>query len=270
MKPSAAALRAASMISSRVAPLPAQRDVVGDALVEQDGFLRDERDVVAQRLQRDMRDVLAVDGDAAGVAIVEAQEDIEDRALAGAGGTDQRDLLPGGNVDGDILEGRRVGMIGEADIVEADRRSGDGERLRVGRVHDLRVLVDDGEDAVGRSNALGKDCPELTQHAHGLLREQHGRDERHELVDRQLIVKRLVAREREGQRNGNAADEIGRGNSRRARAHCAQDVAKARLDADVRVVDGVVLEIVGLDDATAGQRFAQGARQAARLFHAPL
>ena len=101
------------------------------------------------------------------------------------------------------------------------------------------MLIDDGEDAIGRRAALRKDRPKLAQHAHRLLREQHGADERREFVDRQLIVERLVAGEREGQSNGDAADEVGRGDGGRTRAHGAQDVAKARLDADVGVFDGM-------------------------------
>ena len=49
--------------------------------------------------KRHVVDILAVDGDAAAIAVVEAQEKIEDGGLAGARRPHQRDLAAGGNVE---------------------------------------------------------------------------------------------------------------------------------------------------------------------------
>jgi hypothetical protein len=47
----------------------------------------------AQALLRDAGDVLAVDEDAAGLDVVQAQQQVDDRALAGARAADEADLL---------------------------------------------------------------------------------------------------------------------------------------------------------------------------------
>jgi hypothetical protein len=63
MKPSAAAaLRGRDDLFAR-GVAAAERDVVGDRLVEQDRLLGHQRDVIAQGGERHVADVLAVDGD---------------------------------------------------------------------------------------------------------------------------------------------------------------------------------------------------------------
>ena len=49
----------------------------------------------AQAVLRHVRDVLAVDQDAALLEVVEAQQQVDERRLAGAGAADQADLLAG-------------------------------------------------------------------------------------------------------------------------------------------------------------------------------
>ena len=66
--------------------------------MEQRGVLGDHADLRAQALLRDLGDVLAVDEDAAVLQIVEAQQQVDERRLAGAGAADKADLLAGRNV----------------------------------------------------------------------------------------------------------------------------------------------------------------------------
>ena len=93
MNPSACAGRAAAIISSRRRLGPAVEDVVGDRAVQQRGVLRHHADLAAQALLARLGDVLAVDQDAAAFDVVEAQQQIDERRLAGAGAADEPDLF---------------------------------------------------------------------------------------------------------------------------------------------------------------------------------
>ena len=63
---------------------PAVADVLQDRVVEQRDLLRHQRDARSKRLRIDICNREAVDGYAAQLRIVETQDQIEDRALAGA------------------------------------------------------------------------------------------------------------------------------------------------------------------------------------------
>ena len=72
-------------------------DVVADRVVEQDGLLRDDADLRAQRCERDVADVAAVDQDAAGSDVEETRDQMDERAFAGAARADDRDHFAGGH-----------------------------------------------------------------------------------------------------------------------------------------------------------------------------
>ena len=94
MKSQRAAIgRAQHLVVGRVRPAVA--DVLQDRAVEQRDVLRHHRDRLAQALLGDPRDVLAVDGDAALLDVVEALQQREQGRLAAAGLADQPDALAG-------------------------------------------------------------------------------------------------------------------------------------------------------------------------------
>ncbi len=72
---------------------PAVDDVVAHRAVQQRGVLRHHADLRAQAVLRHVRDVLAVDQDAAALEVVEAQQQVDERRLARARAADQADLL---------------------------------------------------------------------------------------------------------------------------------------------------------------------------------
>ena len=72
---------------------PAVADIFQDRAMEQRDILRHHRDRLAQALLRDPRDVLAVDGDAALLHVVEPLQQHEQGGLAAAGLADQSDPL---------------------------------------------------------------------------------------------------------------------------------------------------------------------------------
>ena len=79
---------------------PAQFDVPADGVVEQNVFLRDDGDLVAQIARGNLAQIHAADFDGAARGVVKAQEQIGERGFAGAAGADERDELAG--FDGEI------------------------------------------------------------------------------------------------------------------------------------------------------------------------
>ena len=83
------------MIAASPALGAAVADVVAQTAVQERGVLRDHRDAGAQALLGDARDVLAVDQDAARLGPVEAEQQVHQCRLAGAGMADQADAFAG-------------------------------------------------------------------------------------------------------------------------------------------------------------------------------
>ena len=93
MKSAACANSAARATSASLACGPAEADIVAHRGGEHHAVLRHQRDARTQVRRIEIGKAHAVERDAAGDRIVEAQQEMKDRALAGAGRTDDRDLL---------------------------------------------------------------------------------------------------------------------------------------------------------------------------------
>ena len=98
---------AAASISSWRRVRPAVGDVVANRADEEEDVLLHDADGRAQRRERDVADVVAVDRDAAVGDVVEARDQVHDGRLAAAGRSEQRDDLAGLRVDVDVARARR-------------------------------------------------------------------------------------------------------------------------------------------------------------------
>ena len=112
-------------------------DVVPHRHREQHVLLQRDGDVVAHGVDLVVAQVPAVDGDRAGIRVVEPQQQRHQRALAGAGGADDRRDGAGLGGEAHRIENRTVGLVGEPHVVVADlvaeRRHGHGVGLVLGR-----------------------------------------------------------------------------------------------------------------------------------------
>ena len=81
-----------------------------------------------------LRDVLAVDRDAAVLDVVEPLQQREQAGLAAAGLADQPDPLPRLEAQAEFVEHLEPAGIAERDIVEGDRRAALDQRLGLGMV----------------------------------------------------------------------------------------------------------------------------------------
>ena len=133
-----------------------ERNVRSDRVVEQGHLLADDRDGAAQRGERDLAQVLAVDEDAAGRDVEEPRHEVDDGRLARSRAADERHRLAARDLEIEVRDRRRAAVfrIGEGDVLEADGAGGDGERARAGAVDDARLLVEEGIDALRRRALL--------------------------------------------------------------------------------------------------------------------
>ena len=123
--------------------------IVADRAVEQVRILRNDADASAKVRNIEVAHVGVADLYAAFVDVVETGEKVHDRALAGAGGTDDGVHLSGGHGEGHVREKRLFGRIRERDVLVANVFVLDDRTARVLRLPDRRdhvvVIEDAGE-----------------------------------------------------------------------------------------------------------------------------
>ena len=115
----AVALVAASSIWPRVASVP---KAMLSATVPANITVSGRTSPTWRRTQfaRAVPDIPTVDVDATGGRVVEAGQECGEGRLSCAGPSDDRDVLTGPDVKGDVVERERVGVVGEAHIVEVE------------------------------------------------------------------------------------------------------------------------------------------------------
>ena len=156
------ARRGLDLLARRVGP--AEADVGGDRVGEEERVLEHHADVAAQRVEVNVANVDAVDRDPARVHVVEARQHQRDRRLARARAADERDRLARGNGEVEVAQHRIGRRVAERHVLEAHLAVRHLEVDRVGRVlHDGR-RVEQVVDALGagaRELADGEDRREL-------------------------------------------------------------------------------------------------------------
>ena len=121
---------------------------------------------MAQALPRHGTDVAAVHGDGAVLHVVEAHEEVDERRLAAARRADDGYALAGPDREVQILDEPLLRRVGEGDIRQLHAAGGVGQHPGIGRVGDLRRLVDELEDPRGagqRVLQLGDDAGDLIE-----------------------------------------------------------------------------------------------------------
>ena len=88
--------------------------------VQQRRVLRHHADRGAERILRDAGDILPVDQDAPLLEAVEAQEQVDERRLAGARRADQPDLLARADEEREVADHVVALAVAERDVLEGD------------------------------------------------------------------------------------------------------------------------------------------------------
>ena len=97
------------------------QEIVADRAVEQVGFLADDADLTAQPGEVEASDIGAVEGNRAVGDIPQTGDEVDQRALAGAGGPDDRDAAAFLQIKADVVQNRVIRFVGEADVREGNR-----------------------------------------------------------------------------------------------------------------------------------------------------
>ena len=204
-----AARRGLDLLARRVGP--AEADVGGDRVGEEERVLEHHADVVAQRVEVDVANVDAVDRDAPGVHVVEAREHERDRRLARARAADERDRLARRDREIEVAQHRIGRRVAERHVLEAHLRRGISRSERIGRVLHDRRRVEQVVDALGAGAgelADGEDRGELADRRRD---EEHVGGEREERAQRDATVEREPPAEREHRDLSEGRDGLHRG-----------------------------------------------------------
>ena len=128
-------------------------DVLHDGTLEQPGVLQHHAEALAQSAAVKVAHIVAVQGDGAGIHIVEPHQQLDHGGLARAGGAYDGDLLAGVNGAAEIVDDGLFGHIAEPDVVKGDLTVDAGGVCPAGRVGELGFfrLVQELEDALRRS-----------------------------------------------------------------------------------------------------------------------
>ena len=129
-------------------------DVLADGAAEQEDVLLHDADLAAQRRERHVADVDAVDRDGAAVDLVEARQQRADRRLAGARGTDEGHGLAGPDRQVEAVENIASRRIAETDISVLDIAPELADIPRSGRSAMSGSGIEEGEVAPEAGNAL--------------------------------------------------------------------------------------------------------------------
>jgi hypothetical protein len=114
---------------------------------------------------------------------VQAQQQVDERRLAHAGSTHDRDHRARRRFEGDAAQ-HRFAAVREGDVAQPDALADAVERYRVRRIADVDRVVEDLEEALGRRQGVQQPYPTLGRGPHGLVDGDHDEDEGGQLAER--------------------------------------------------------------------------------------
>ena len=218
-------------------------------------LLRDERDLLAQRLERQVDEADAADVDAADARRVDAREQTPERRLAGARRADDRHALARLQVEVDAVQHVAVRDVGVAHVLRdqvlvvgclvgrraVGRHAGDADEPRERRRADLDLVEprDQPVDGVGELHDVE-------------------RDRRH-LAERRVPVRDEPAAPGERGRDGEDVGELGRREPDRAQVERAPLGPVGLAQVGVDPPDALLVQAERLERAATLDRLADGA-----------
>jgi hypothetical protein len=207
---------------------------------------------------------------APGGHVVEARDQVEDRALAAARGADQGDRLAPAGGQADLGQGRGVVAIGEADLVEGDRRLARRQGLGVCGIDDGRLDVQRLEQAPGAGEAFAEHRLQVGDLPQGLQGCPEGEQEAGERPGGHAARAGPPAGVDEDARGDQGAEGLGGRRGHGLGVGALDQVALAAFDHGGHAAFLVGLAVLHLDDLDAVQAFHDRGRQVGGLAHGAL
>ncbi len=228
-----------------------------DGTVEEERVLKYRGDVVTQARERHVADIVAVDEDAALYRVVEAGDQLCGGGLAHAGRSDECDHHTRLTLEGDILEDRDAVAVVEADVVERDSTLDFRERLRVGRILDLRRRVEDQRHTLGACQRLLQALKKICKARDRCVEEREIEHKRHDVSHGELAAVREVAAEEDDQHRSGGRQKLHAGVEQRAGAECAEHRGDLQETLGLYALSLVLLLTERLDLVEAGEAVLQ-------------
>ncbi len=240
----------------------AERNVVCGSRGENRYILRHQRHAVAEHSRIGIAHIHPVDQHLARQRIVVAQDEREDRALAGTGRADDGDRLARRNIEGDVVERRQVRAlrIGEGDRIECDPARGrNGQRRRGGGGCDRRLLVEEFADPFGGACGKRQFAPDFRKRAERAGGEDRIKQELAECAGAEFSGEHGMGAIPEHADDAAESDGDGETCQDRAGGDGAAGGTEGRIDGAGKARAGQVFCVEGLDraggaDGLAGQR----------------
>ena len=154
--------------------------------------LLDERGRAVPALGRELPAVPAVDRDAAAGRGAKAEQDVGERRLAGARRSDNRNGLPDGHDEVDVVEGRLAVRIPVGDVLERERPLEAGEGRRAERTLGKMRRLEPGLDLVDAAGQVREVAVQSIQ-----LVEQREQPQQDEAVGEQVTAQHVARADEE-------------------------------------------------------------------------
>ena len=229
-------------------------------VVEEEGLLGHDRDLVEEGAAFDVAQIDAVDLDRAAGRVVEAQHQIDQRRLARAGSADDGDDLAGRDREVDAREHRLLAVV-EVHVAKADLGRALGHRPRVRPIGDLRLHVEQVEEPRCAAGRLHDARVGRRDRLDRLVDREQDQRELHQRPDRH--APHLVQHQPDAEADDPEAENRVQQLARRLGQHGVPDHLHvtpevfARLDGEGGLLELLALE--GLDDLDAGEDARAGA-----------
>src|SRR5919109_3404753 len=117
-------------------------DVVANGGAEEIDILLHDPDITPQGLEREVPDILAIDGNPPRRDVVETWDEIDDGALAAARRPQDGDNFARGGVDGDLLQSWDACVVRKRDLVKAHVSASPTHRFSIGFLDHRRVSIE--------------------------------------------------------------------------------------------------------------------------------
>src|SRR5579875_2652825 len=234
-------------------------DVIEDGVVEQEGVLGDDADVLAEAREADVAHVPAVNAQGAGGDVIEARHEVGERGLPCPAGPDHGDDFTGLDFEVDGIEDATGGgeRIAEGHVFKADVVFKFGEAHGVGMFGDILGGVQVFEHALGGADALLEDVVDVGEALDGLIEHDQGDAESGEGAGGHGGGFDLLAAEPQQQNDGHSAEDFDDGGGEGLVGDIAEIAGLPTLGGEAEALGFVVFGAEAFDDLVAGERFLE-------------
>ena len=133
-----------------------KRDVGCHGMAEQKRLLKDETDVLAERVDLQRANIMAIHANCPLIRVIKPHEQTEQRTLSCPSLSGDREGLSGADCEADIAQHRRFRPIPKCDTIKDNLTTGSGQCNRVGRADNLDRGVEHFKHAL-RAHQTGLD-----------------------------------------------------------------------------------------------------------------